>query len=247
MSKYTTEVRFICETEAGLLESVGYNDVDSVIQRAIPKIFDFDYPIFDEAYRNVLNTKILKHFYTKEIAFESVGLWKLHLNTTLNEIMPYYNQLYKSTLLTFNPLFDVDYTIQSKRDVEGSSNKDTSSSHSTSVEGESTQDGTGNGKSLYSDTPQGTVQNLTSETYLTNATFTNSTTHDAGTFENEEHGSTEGSEENTMTSTDSYLERVVGKRNGENYSKMLTDYRKTFLNIDVEVINALNDLFFSLW
>ena len=32
MSKYTTEVRFICETAAGLVESVGYSQVEEVIQ-----------------------------------------------------------------------------------------------------------------------------------------------------------------------------------------------------------------------
>ena len=87
MSKYTTELRYICEMYAGG-ESKGYSDVNKVIQAAIPKVFDFDFPIFDEAYRNVLCTKILKHYYTREIAAETVGLWKLWLDTKMNEIMP---------------------------------------------------------------------------------------------------------------------------------------------------------------
>ena len=107
MSKYTTQVRFICENYAGLTESVGYGKVDEIIASARKKVFDFPYPIFDETYRNVLETKILKHFYTREIGAETVGLWKLWLNTKMNEIMPYYNKLYKSELLDFNPLYDV--------------------------------------------------------------------------------------------------------------------------------------------
>ena len=63
MSKYTSEVRFICENMAGLVESVGYTGVDDVLKNSRGKIFDFSYPIFDEAYRPVLETKILKHFY----------------------------------------------------------------------------------------------------------------------------------------------------------------------------------------
>ena len=105
MSKYTTEVRFICEVNSGLNESVGYSKIEDVITGAMPKIFDFDFPIFDESYRSVLERKILKHFYTREICEETVGLWKLRLNTRLNEIMPYYNKLYKSELLNFNPLY----------------------------------------------------------------------------------------------------------------------------------------------
>ena len=46
MSKYTTELRYICEMYAGG-ESKGYSDVNKVIQAAIPKAFDFDFPIFD--------------------------------------------------------------------------------------------------------------------------------------------------------------------------------------------------------
>ena len=109
MSKYTTEVRFICEKYAGLDSSVGYADVNKIIDDSWEKIFDFSFPIFDEEYRSVLCKKIIKHYYTREIAFETVGLWKLKLDTLMNEIMPFYNQLYESTLLDFDPLFDADY------------------------------------------------------------------------------------------------------------------------------------------
>ena len=110
MSKYTTEIRFICENAAGENASVGYSSVDRIISAAIPKVFDFNFPIFDEAYRNVLCGKILKHYYTREIGEETVGLWKLRLNTRMNEIMPYYNKLYRSETYEFNPMYDVDYT-----------------------------------------------------------------------------------------------------------------------------------------
>lgn len=110
MSKYTTEVRFICEEAAGLTSSVGYLGVNDVINTALPKVFNFEFPIFDEAYRPILEKKILKHYYTREIGLETVGLWKLFLDTKLNEIMPFYNQLYKSELLEFNPFYDIDLT-----------------------------------------------------------------------------------------------------------------------------------------
>ena len=120
MSKYTTEVRFICENSAGLSESEGADNVDSVLDRCWNKVFNFDFPIFDENYRQVLCRKILKHYYTREIAHETVGRWKLALNAKLNEIMPYYNQLYKSELLEFNPFYDVDLT----RSREGSGTRE---------------------------------------------------------------------------------------------------------------------------
>ena len=79
MSKYTTEVRYICEVNADLDESKGFNNVDEIITEAAPKIFDFEFPIYDEAYRLPFEKMILRHFYMREIGLETVGLWKLKL------------------------------------------------------------------------------------------------------------------------------------------------------------------------
>jgi hypothetical protein len=60
-----------------------------------------DYPIFDEKYRDTLNNKIIMHYWMREIGAETAGLFKLYLNRTMTEIIPYYNQLYKSAQLEF--------------------------------------------------------------------------------------------------------------------------------------------------
>lgn len=223
MSKYTTEVRFICESLAGNSESVGGNGIDNVIQRAIPQIFDFDFPIFKSDYKNVLATKILKHYYTREIGYETYGLWKFKLNVRLNEIMPYFNQLYESTLLEFNPLLDVDYT----RKHEGERNK----------EEQGKSEGTNNtiNLSVYSDTPQGSVENLDNGSYMTSASKTTDSSKGNNTSENK------------LKDVDSFLETVKGKMGGSDYSEKLMKYRQTFLNIDMMVIEALSDLFINLW
>ena len=220
MSKYTVELRYICETMAGLESSVGGDEVDKVIQSAIPNIFNFSFPIFDESYRNVLETKILMHYYTREIAHETVGLWKLKLKTKLNEIMPYYNQLYKSELLDFNPLYDVDITRTHVKDSSGTRdtnenrdtettgstenyserNKDNESITNTRIQNQnnSTDDGTinrtSNDTDKYSDTPQGAITDLAQDKYLTNARLVseseNTATH--GTNNTTQNGSTDG-------------------------------------------------------
>ena len=115
MSNFTTEVRFICESEAGALESKGFNCIDEILRKSVEKVFNFDFPIFDEKYRIPLETKILRYYYTREICDETVGLWKLRLYNRLNLIMPYYNQLYESALIKFNPLYDVDLTTTHTR------------------------------------------------------------------------------------------------------------------------------------
>ena len=108
MSKYTTELRFVCESYCGLNESEGYDKVEDIISKSRKRVFDFDYPIFDDAYKSVLETKIIRHYYTREICAETVGLWKLWLDARMNEIMPYYNKLYESELIKFNPIYATD-------------------------------------------------------------------------------------------------------------------------------------------
>ncbi|WP_418842003.1 hypothetical protein, partial [Ruminococcus sp.] len=87
MSKYTTQVRFICESCANLTESSGFNDIEDILNMSWSKIFS-DFPIFDEHYRAELCKKILRHYYTREICCETVGRWKLFLSDKMKNIMP---------------------------------------------------------------------------------------------------------------------------------------------------------------
>ena len=34
MSKYTTEVRYICEVNSGLVQSAGFNDIQKILENA---------------------------------------------------------------------------------------------------------------------------------------------------------------------------------------------------------------------
>lgn len=250
MSKYTTEVRFICETASGLGESKGYADVDTIITNAIPKIFTFTFPIFDENYRTVLEKKILKHFYTREICEETVGLWKLRLDAKLNEIMPYYNKLYKSELLEFNPLYTANLTRKKKTDYD--SNRNTSNNGTVNSTSNSNGSGSGTnsnvGLDLYSDTPQGSLTNVENETYLTNVRKTTDTGNSSSTTSNSTTGNVTNSDTGTdaLNSTEDYLETVIGFE-GSSASDLLIKYRDTFLNIDMMVIGDLETLFFQLW
>lgn len=244
MSKYTTEVRFICETAAGYDESKGYADIETIIAAARSHIFDFTYPLFDPNYKSVIETKILRHFYTREIGAETVGLWKHFLCRKLNEIMPYYNKLYQSELLEFNPFYDVDYTREGSREGE-----DTNTGKSTdsgterlNVKDEPKSDAW----EYFSDTPQGGIDGLASMEYLTNATH--STASGAGS--NRDDVTTFGKivdTEGQTNTTEKYLESIHGKQGSTPYSELLQKYRETFLNIDMMVIEELEPLFMGLW
>lgn len=199
MSKYTTEVRYICETSAGLSESKGYNDIESIIATAAPIIFGDNntanpathkFPIYDENHRLELETKILRHYYTREICEETVGLWKLRLIDKLNLIMPYYNKLYESAEFEFDPLRDVDTTritdgsyvgddthtrttatqlgaISTESRQGGEENRDINTENRTAQNnyadvnsGRGTSSSNSTQLDLYSDTPQGGIEGL---------------------------------------------------------------------------------------
>ena len=300
MSKYTTELRFICEHDAGLYESKGYNNVNEILEACHSNVFNFDYPIFDENYRAVLECKILKHYYTREICAETVGLWKLFLDARMNEIMPYYNKLYESELIEYNPLYDTDYTREMDRDGSEDStlhktgtdthtgtitdagtrtntrtNNLTATSRDTGTDAKSSTSREKNDHwDYYSDTPQGTVQNLDDLRYLTNArhitddgngsqasenitygktnTLTNTgTVGDSGTVGNTRTlNHTDGSNASTtkeVATTDDYIEHVSGKMPGQSMAKMIIEFRNTLLNIDKMIIDELSDLFMGLW
>lgn len=208
MSTYTTELRYILESYAGLDASTEYPSIDNVIEKSRAKLFDFSYPIFDEKYRSHLESLICLHYYRREIGFETVGLFKLYLERTMKEIMSYYNQLYKSQLLEFNPFYDVDLTRDhvNKHNGEDSSKSNTvsnvkgiTSDLSTNVdktvdnstEGTSSRDesessaknsanssSTSENKQKYSDTPQGSISDLEKGKYLTNATINDAVVND---------------------------------------------------------------------
>lgn len=271
MSKYTTEVRFICETDCGLKESEGYHNINDILNACWNKTFDSNVEIFDENYRALLCKKILKHYYTREIGAETVGLWKFWMNRRFEEIMPYYNQLYKSALLEFNPLYDVDLTTRHNRKNDEDKQEDitrkdnTQSSRNTTVNRDSDGSSSTNRttdetkRDLYSDTPQGAITGVESEKYLTNArkitqdetektnsNFTqNDNTRDNSNFNEDVNAKTTNI--GAINSTEEYLETVKGKRGGVSFSSLLSEYRKTFLNIDMLVIEEFSDLFFGLW
>lgn len=181
MSKYTTQLRWICETEIHPPEDVGDTTAFIISHAASPGIVIPFYPIFDNAYAPILNAKIIRHYYTREICEETVALWKLRLQDKLYLIMPYYNKLYETELLKFNPLYDVELNRTHVKQDDGKNDKnkrklnnDSESSSSTTtsnrnVDYESNKAGAGNSHDdkktwdLKSDTPQGGVSIFGSE------------------------------------------------------------------------------------
>ena len=199
MSKYTTELRYLIE-----------NNFDIGLK---------DYPIFDENYREPLNRKIINHYYFREIGMETAELFKRYLNNTMREIMPYYNQLYKSELLEFNPFYNVDKTVTADKNnnsvsdfvgnISGKNTQTTDTENTQTNNGKqqtttaatSTGESVGNStttnknKNVSSDTPQGflSINSIDNETYASAAEMGNaeSINNSKATSNNAENGITD--------------------------------------------------------
>lgn len=143
MARYTTELRTICESLTG--NQLGaYTQTQEIIEGARTQIFDFDYPIYNQEYKAVLETKIIRHYYTQEIGCETVGLWKFRLETKLNEIMPYFNKLYESADLKYDILHDYLLEKIHYGDSQQESQQDQTGSKTGTTSGTSSEDTTNN-------------------------------------------------------------------------------------------------------
>lgn len=197
------------------------------IKTLIDNNFNFkmdSYPIFDENYRNTLNQNILYHYYENEIGFETASLFRFYLNQKLNEIMPYYNELYKvqKKLIDENLLLNnVNLTEQ----LIGSNKTETSS----------TSQSSNNGKNLFQDTPQGKI----SQTDIDNQTWATNLTLNKNKIEDESNA--------TGSGTNEYLKTIIGNNGGKFNIDILNDIKNNLMNIDLMIINELNDLFMGIF
>ena len=128
-------------------------------------IFDFDYPVLDEATKKRIEIAILKHYYYREIAFETIGQFKIKLNDRLNLIMGRYNSLYQKQDLSLSP-----YINSYLKEVGNNTS-------STGVNNENWQ--------TTSDTPRGILTDLKEGRYSSLATYTTNTddTENSGNYE----------------------------------------------------------------
>ena len=197
------------------------------IKTLIDNNFDFkmdSYPIFDENYRNTLNQNILYHYYENEIGFETAPLFRFYLNQKLNEIMPYYNELYKvqKKLIDENLLLN---NVNLTETLRGSNTTKTSS----------TSQSLNNGKNLYQDTPQGQISqtDIDNQTWATNLTLNKNEIADQSNA--------------TGNGTNEYLKTIIGNNGGKFNIDVLNDIKNNLMNIDLMIINELNDLFMGIF
>lgn len=193
-------------------------------------LFNFNYPIFNEEYRPILEDKIIRHFYFREIGFETIGRFLFELESKLNEIMPFYNKMYESTLLEFDPLLNYQvketYEKMNVGNTQGNANSNTTGSLNEKT------------NQLFSDTPQGRVDFNTSShvTTMSQDVNTSSTSNDSSISQSQSNNNRE-----------EFVRTMEGNIGVQTFSQLINDYRKTFINVDLMVMDELNELFMRVY
>lgn len=233
MSKYTTELRFICEGLAGVSDT-GVDDIDSVIRVARPKLFNFSCmngiasnPFFQE--------RFLMRYWTREICCPTFGEWKLYLRQAFDKDKDRWNALLKTVQDEYS-IFDnitITKTGNTQKKVDSSSTNDTTQTASSSSAGSS--------ENKYSDTPSGELSEVRNNQYLTSYTAINDT--NSGTTNATSKGSNGYAEDNKID----YTEQTKGKSSDKTNTEVMVEYRKALFDIEEQFMNSLECLFFGLW
>lgn len=257
MAHYTTQLRSIIEQinhdHISDDQFPSFDDpvlqTDALIENARPYIFSFYYPI-NQNDKQRFEHNFLRHFYTREIGFETYGLWKLKLADEINMIIPKYNKLWEDATKYINTdlLANTDYNVI--RNYTGTKNSnETNNFNGTNVSNGSNVDVMNRDTvRAYSDTPQGNMDNLLNENYLTNLTHE----YDNGSSIRRTNNNTTNTNNTTNSNgnvNDSHNEivRYVGKNGGMSYAEAILKARETYLNIDLMLCNDMRDLFMLIW
>lgn len=216
MSKFTLELRFIAE-------DTSYN------------LFDFDYNLYDNSLKEQFQKRFFEHFYFYEIGLGTVEKFKYYLKSTLNDIYPYYKQLYETELRCK----DIDFMLN--KDLKESYIRELQSdSFSTSVgNSSSNSESNSNGLNTSHEAPQKRIDNL--DNYVNGAEKSKVTSNDT-------LNSNSTSESNVIGNNVEKYELISQGNIGVTSSAELLDkWRSVLINIDMMIFTELESLFMLVY
>ena len=177
-----------------------------------------------------LATKIVDHYYMREIGFETPTLFEHYAKVTMQEIMERYLPKIYSNFLEYDPLSNVDFTEEYTREILGTSE---GKSNSTSQNNAS-------GLSIINDTPQTRInkQDLETGAYASNVSQSDTESN--------------VSDETNANSSSNTIEKFTRHEEGDNgviitNQRLVKEFREIIVAIDEEIINELGKLFMAIY
>ena len=207
MSKYTLELRYM------------YEDKNF-------KLFDFPYNLYDNDLKPWFEEKFFQHFMFYEIGFDTIGMFKQRLMSKLNDIFPYYKQLYETEIRSKG----IDFMLN--KDLKESYVRELTSNSNSNQESNVTSNGLSTAGQL---TPSLIANSQKIDKFMDTAQKDNSSSNSISS------GKSNGNskEEYTLTSQ--------GNIGITSSAELLTKWRETILNIDLMIFEECNDLFMQIF
>ena len=207
MSKYTLQLRFLYEDE-------NFN------------LFDFPYNLYNNDLKPWFEEKFYQHFMFYEIGFDTIGMFKQRLMSKLNDIFPYYKQLYETEIRAKG----IDFMLN--KDLKESYIRELTSNSNSNQESNVTSNSLSTAGQL---TPSLIANSQKIDKFMDSAQKDNSSSNSTSTGES--NGNSR--EEYTLTSQ--------GNIGITSSAELLTKWRETLLNIDLMIFEECNDLFMQIF
>ena len=207
MSKYTLELRYLYEDEK-------FN------------LFDFPYNLYDNDLKPWFEEKFFQHFMFYEIGFDSVAVFKQRLMSKLNDIFPYYKQLYETEIRSK----DIDFMLN--KDLKESYVRELKSNTNSNQESNTTSNGLSTAGQL---TPSLIANSEKIDKFMDTAQ------KDTGSSNAKATG------ESTGNSREEYTLSSQGNIGITSSAELLAKWREVLINIDLMIFEECNDLFMQIF
>ena len=189
-------------------------------------LFDENYDFYLEENKENFQKKFYNRYYDREIFCKNPRVFKRELMGKLNEIAPYYKQLYKTELESqnINFLLNKDLKEEFTRELDNTSNSNSISNSNS----------TGTSQNIFSDTPEGNINNI--DNYMSNAS--KSSADDNSSSESNSQNTTKGKEKTTLLSQ--------GNIGITSSAELLEKWREVIIDIDNEIIEGAEKYFMQI-
>ena len=190
-------------------------------------LFDENYDFYLEENKENFQKKFYNRYYDREIFCKNPRVFKRELIGKLNEIAPYYKQLYKTELESknINFLLNKDLKEEFTRELDNQSNSNSTSNSNSS----------GTSQNIFSDTPEGNIDNI--DNFMSNAS--KSSADDNSSSESNSQNTTKGKEKTSFLSQ--------GNIGITSSAELLEKWRSVLINIDSMILDELRYLFLDIY
>lgn len=201
------------------------------IQRSGLKIFSFDYPFYDSELKEQFENKFIKHYFFDEIGQETIGRFKLMLQSRLYDIMPKYTQLYKTEVEArgINFLLNKDLKETFIRDLNTTTNST----------GNNTNTVSGKDNTMFKESALNNGNAYLNDDSLTTINKSDNTYDNNTTNKSNVEGSGTQRESTTLISQ--------GNIGTTSSAELLEKWRSSIINIDMMIIEECRNLFMEVF